>query len=597
MIRELFQAGYRLSGLRDARLARGLWLAALEGLLAAAPFALLYLLLRDVLAGAVDPWRVLWLSAGMLACLVARMAVGLRSMPLIFTGAYAMMGEARLRLADRLRRLPMGWFVRTHSGDLAARLTSDLELIENLWSHFLGVFVAGLAMPVFLLAFLAWVDWRLSLVVLATLPLSVGALAWSQRLMAQEGPRMAAANAGAQAEVLDYVQGIAVIRSFGRFGDAWRRLQAAVDAQHAAAVAVETRPAPWIAAFGFVLEAGFVMLLLAGTWWVGQGRLTLSELVVFAVLALPVHRQMFDLGVATLLLRFARRAMQRIEAVLDEPVMPEPTETTALREPVGHDIVLDHVRFDYGGDGPEDRGDGRAVHAPAQVLRDVSCTLPAGAMTAVVGPSGAGKSTLVHLIARLWDVKHGAIRIGGVDVREMGSDVLHRHVAMVFQDVVLFSGSVLHNIRIGRPNATREQVAEAARRAQAHDFIVRLPQGYDTVIDEGGASLSGGERQRISIARALLKDAPILLLDEATASVDPSAEADIQRALSELVRKRTVVVIAHRLRSVRHADRILVMEKGRLVESGGHDELLACGGVYARLWRRQEGVGTWRIGS
>ncbi|MDZ4360198.1 MAG: ATP-binding cassette domain-containing protein [Variovorax sp.] len=203
----------------------------------------------------------------------------------------------------------------------------------------------------------------------------------------------------------------------------------------------------------------------------------------------------------------------------------------------------------------------------------------------------------MHLIARLWDVKHGAIRIGGVDVREMGRDVLHRHVAMVFQDVVLFSGSVLHNIRIGRPDAMREQVAEAARRAQAHDFIARLPQGYDMMIDEGGASLSGGERQRISIARALLKDAPILLLDEATASVDPSAEADIQRALSELVRERTVVVIAHRLRSVRHADRILVMEKGRLVESGGHDELLARGGVYARLWWRQKGVGTWRLSS
>ncbi len=582
MIRALFQAGYRLSGGRDARLTQGLRLAALEGALAAVPYPFLYLLLMDVLSGRIELQRTLLFSVGMLACLLARMLVGARSMPLIFTGAYAMMGEARLHVADRLRHLPMGWFSRIRSGDLGARLTSDLELVENLWSHFLGVFVAGLSMPLFLLVFLGWLDWRLCLVVLLTLPLSVLALAWNQRLMRREVPRLSAASAHAQSEILDYVQGIAVIRSFGRFGAAWQRLQAAVNAQHAAAVAIETRPAPWTAAFGFVLETGFVLVVLIGVEWLRVGRLTPQTLIAFAVLALPIHRQVFDLGISTLLLRFAQRAMARIEVILEEPAMAEPP---VPRVPEAHDIVLDHVGFGYEGGSAD----------AAQVLHDICCVIPAKGLIAVVGPSGAGKSTLLNLMARLWDVQQGAIRIGGVDLREMGSDVLHRHVAMVFQDVVLFSGTVLHNIRIGRPDATREQVVDAARRAQAHVFIERLPQGYDTVIDEGGASLSGGERQRISIARALLKDAPILLLDEATSSLDPSAEAEIQRALSELVRERTVVVIAHRLRSVRHADRIFVLDKGRLVEQGAHDELLLHPGVYARLWQQQELTLDWRL--
>ena len=229
------------------------------------------------------------------------------------------------------------------------------------------------------------------------------------------------------------------------------------------------------------------------------------------------------------------------------------------------------------------------------VLREVSCAMAAHSLTAIVGPSGAGKSTLVQLIARLWDVHSGAVRIGGVDVRDMTSETLHRQVAMVFQEVQLFSGSVLDNLRIGCRQASRAEVIVAAQRAQAHDFISALPQAYDTPLDEGGTCLSGGERQRIAIARALLKDAPILLLDEATASVDPSAAAEIQRAIGELARGRTVVVIAHQLHSVRHADHILVLDQGRLVEQGRHAALLAQGGLYERLWRTQQQARQWQL--
>ncbi|WP_207004794.1 ABC transporter ATP-binding protein [Trinickia mobilis] len=579
MIREWLWAGQRLSGIRDSRLTRGLGFAVIEGGLSAAPYPLLYVLLERVFEGTARAPFIAAIAAALVVCLIGRIAAGCCAMPLVFSGAYAMMAEARIRIAEHLQRLPMGWFTRTRSGELAARLTSDLELVEHLWSHFLGVCASGLAMLGFLLLFLGWLDARLALTVLAVLPLAGLAMAWGQQLANREGEAMLRAAGDAQAELHDYVHGIAVIRGYGRFGAALSRLARALDAQRDAMVRLELKPAPWIGAFGFVIETGFVLMVLAGTYRVAGGSLRADTLALFAALSLPVYRQLQEIGFATLLLRFGRRAMNRIQALLDEAALAEPV---APRQPADHDIVLDDVHFAYGENEPP-------------VLHGVSCTLPARAITAVVGPSGAGKSTLVHLIARLWDVQRGAIRIGGADVREIGTDALQARVATVFQDVVLFSGTVLDNLRIGRPEATRDEVIEAARRACAHDFIERLPQGYETPLGAGGGALSGGERQRLSIARALLKNAPILLLDEATASVDPSAEADIQEALSALVRDRTVVVIAHRLQSIAHADQIVVLDAGRLVEAGRHDSLLAANGLYARLWRRQTRSREWRL--
>ncbi|KXU36527.1 hypothetical protein AXK11_04015 [Cephaloticoccus primus] len=601
MIRELVQSGFRLAGTRDPKLVRGLIWAAAEGLFIAAPSGLLYLLLNGVFAQNLRPAQILCYGLLMVLCAVLRIVAGRLGMPQVFSGAYAMMGEARLRIADHLRKLPLGWFGKQRGGDLGARLTSDLELVEHLWSHFLGVFVAGLAMPLFLVVFLLWVDWRLALLLLMGLPLALLSLVWSQRVAARPSTRLMTANAAAQSALLEYVQGIAVIRGFGRFGDVWQRLEATLSEHHRALLAVEIKPAPWLAAYGFFLETGYLTLVLTGAWWLAEGTLGPATLLLFLVLALPVYRQLFEVGLSTMMLRFARRALARIEAILGETALPEPALTKA---PQGHDIVFERVSFAYEAQGERavaevlSPSEAEAEAAlPPQALIDVSCRISPQTLTAVVGPSGAGKSTFVHLIARLWDVSSGAIRLGGLDLREIGTDALHRHVAMVFQDVLLFSGSVLDNIRIGKPDATRDEVIEAARRAQAHEFIEALPQGYDTRVDEGGASLSGGERQRLSIARALLKDAPVLLLDEATASVDPSAEAQIQRAIAELARGRTVIVIAHRLKNVRHADQILVLEKGRLVEHGTHAELLEQGGLYSRLWAAQQNTPHWQLGS
>lgn len=565
-------ASVRLAGQRDARLTRGLAWAVAEGALAAAPYPLLYLLLREVFAGRATA-ALAWGAALLMgACMLLRMLAARMGMPLVFAGTYATMATARLRLANHLRQLPMGWLAGQRAGALGARLTSDLDLIEQLWAHFLGLWLAGLVMCCFLLLLLMWLDGPLALLACVGLALALGALHGARRASTRAGARLLAAQATAHSALLEYLQGMAEIRGFGHSSPARERLRRVLGEWHEATWAAEIRPAPWMAVYGWALESGQACLLLAGAWRLGRNTLDPEVLVCFLVLAWTLYRQCFDIGLAALVLRFAGQALARVDALLAVPRLPEPASP---QRPGGHAIVLENVGFSF------------AAGLPA-ALAQVSCSLPERGLTAVVGPSGAGKSSLIHLIARLWDVDTGAIRIGGVDVRDMGTQALHRHVAMVFQDVVLFSGTVLDNLRVGRPQASRAQVMQAARLAQAHAFIEKLPQGYDTVLDEGGASLSGGERQRLSMARALLKDAPILLLDEVTASVDPSTEADMQRAISALARGRTVVAVAHRLHSVRHADHILVLERGRLVEQGRHGELLERGGLYARLWAAQQ---------
>ncbi|MFJ4142894.1 ABC transporter ATP-binding protein [Pseudomonas sp. NPDC089734] len=579
MISNLMRAGERLAGQRDPRLNQGLRLAVLEGLLSAAPYPLLYWLLDSLLEGTASTWSIIGLALAMLVCLGARIVAGALGTPLVFTGAYAMMASARLRLVDHLQKLPLGWFGKANSGEISAQVTSDLELVENLWSHFLGVFVLSLAKLTFILLFLFWLEPVLACAVLAILPLAGLAIYAAIRKTLAQANRMLASNNRTQAALQEYIQGIAVIRSFGRFGSALQRLNKVMDAQHRAMISIELKPAPWIGLFGLVLEAGFILMVLLGCSLLLDGQMSIHGLLIFTVLSLPLYRQALDLGFSTLLLRFGHLALSRTERLLDQKPLHEPASP---RKPQQFDITFKDVRFRY-------------AERESTVIDGLSCHLPAGTLTALVGPSGAGKSTLAHLVARLWDIDSGHLKIGGIEARDIGSQYLQEHISMVFQDVTLFSGTVLDNLLVGKPDASEQDVIHAARLAQAHDFIEALPEGYATRIGEGGGWLSGGERQRLSIARALLKNSPILLLDEATSSVDPSSEAAIQLGLDALVRDRTVLVIAHRLHNIQHADQILVMDRGRIVERGCHDDLLALDGLYTRLWKQQSQARHWNL--
>jgi ATP-binding cassette, subfamily B, bacterial IrtB/YbtQ len=582
MLRETFLLGERLAGRRDARLRRGLLFAFAEALTVAAPYALVLFFVRHALEHHLSMQTTWWITGSITLAVVLRLAFSGGAMANIFIAAHALMGQARIRTADHLRRLPMGFFTHRRSGELAGVLTTDIALVEDVWSHTIGVFAASFALPMLVGLGLCFVDLRLGVVILAALPVAVLVLAATTPIFVREIEAVLEATVEVSARVVEYVHGIAVLRAFGRHGEIYQRLVNAMERLRDALIRADVMPSPLLAVFGFVIEVSFVAVAWTGSALALRGSIQPGVLLVFLVVTVGVVRQVADLGVALLMLRASQRALGRVDRLLAEKPLAEAAAPAARIE--RFDVEIDAVSFAYEDDA---------------VLEEVSATFPERSLTALVGASGSGKSTLVHLVARLWDVPRGkgAIRIGGVDVRDVPFEEMHQHIAMVFQDVVLFSGTVLENLRVGRPDASREDVERAAKAARAHEFITALPNGYDTLLGEGGGTLSGGERQRLSIARAILKDAPIVLLDEATASVDASAEAEIQRAIDELVQKKTVVVIAHRLRTVRRAHRIVVLDKGRVAESGTHDELLAKDGVYAALWREQDRARGWRLGA
>ena len=340
---------------------------------------------------------------------------------------------------------------------------------------------------------------------------------------------------------------------------------------------LEARPAPFILGYAVILELGFVFVMCVGTYLLLGGTLSVPMFLMFLVITLRFYHPLQQVGTYLAELRYFRQSFDRIQTVLDEPPLPEPADNPSLEH---FDIAFHEVSFRYEDD---------------LVLNRASFSIPERSVTALVGPSGSGKTTVANLIVRFWDVQAGEVRIGGRNIKELRTERLLSYTSMVFQDVYLFHDTVLNNIRLGRPDATQEEVEAAARAAQCHEFIRQLPDGYDTLVGEGGSTLSGGEKQRLSIARTIIKDTPIVLLDEATASLDPENEALIQQGFQALVRDKTLVVIAHRLATIQNADQILVMDHGQIVERGNHAELIAMNGLYARLWREQAEAHGWKI--
>ncbi|MEV1080230.1 ABC transporter ATP-binding protein [Streptomyces sp. NPDC050211] len=444
--------------------------------------------------------------------------------------------------------------------------------MHHLVGHALTDMAAALVTPLAALGYLLWVDWRLTLVTLIPVVLFVVAHAVMMRGFGEHMDRYNEAMTRVNAAVVEFVQGIAVVKTFGQTRRAHDRFRRASD-DFADFWWQWVRPMLRLSSVSQAAVAPptvLVVVLGAGIVFVAQGWAEPVDVVPFALLGLALAAPLLTLEYGSMDLKLASAAAGRVAALLHTPALAEPTTP---RQPRGHRVEFDGVAFSYDGQ--------------ARVLRGIDAVLEPGTVTALVGPSGSGKSTLARLLPRFWDVDEGAVRIGGVDVREIGSIELYRHVGFVFQDVQLLRTSIHDNIALARPDATADEVAHAAGAAQIHERIEQLPRGYDSVVGED-AHLSAGEAQRVSIARALLADTPILVLDEATAFADPESEAAIQDALSALVAGRTLLVIAHRLHTVVHADQILVLSGGEIVERGRHPELAAAGGTYARMWAAQE---------
>ena len=565
------------AGSKEGLLKKSLLFAFLSGLFAALQFAALFIVVEALVSDNRDS-RFIWISLGIMAVsLVGRIITTYFSTMEQTETGYCMVAEKRIHIGDRLRYIPMGYFNKNSIGNITAIVTTTLGDVENSAARVLVTVLGGFFNSAALVIVLLVFDWRIGLIAAVGVLLYLAAAELALRKStALSGVRQHTQESLVES-VLEYIQGMGIVKAFGMEKDSTQSIDSAIKASCRDNLKLTKASVPYDALKQVVVRVFSVLLLLASIYFWLNGSLSLAYGVILVIASFMVFNDLENAGNMASLLQMLAASMDMANSIDDTPVMDEKGADVV---PASSEIIFDNVDFSY---------------ADRKILDHVSFTIPAGTTTAIVGPSGSGKTTMCNLIARFWDVDAGRITVGGKDVRDFKLDSLMKNISMVFQNVYLFADSIENNIKFGCPDATHEQVIEAAKKACCHEFISALPDGYDTLIGEGGGTLSGGEKQRISIARAILKNAPIIILDEATSSVDPENEEELQRAIAELTHDKTIVMIAHRLKTVRGADQILVLDDSHIVQSGTHAELIQQKGLYADfVSARQEAIG-WKL--
>ena len=490
---------------------------------------------------------------------------------------YQLTARDRLAIGDALKRVSLGYFQSVSTGNILNSITPGLSTLEGMGIRMIDNFVGGYLNFLVIFLALAVCSPVTALIALAAAAVSFGCMLIISHYSRVNAPVEAEANREMTGAVLEYARGLAVVKSFGKSGAAMQSVTDAVKKSKRIHLKIEWGYLPGNALHLLALKCGSVALALAAALECLHGQTTFSMALMFIFFSFSIFASLEPISDSAHTLGVIDDAMDQLGALRGENLIDADGKDIRLSH---YDITFDHVDFGY---------DSR------QVLQDVSFSIPEKTSTAIVGPSGSGKTTICSLLARFYDPQRGAIRVGGHDLREFTCDSLLSNISMVFQNVYLFHDTIRANILFGKPDATEEEMIKAAKKARCHDFIMALPDGYDTVVGEGGGTLSGGEKQRISIARAILKNAPIIILDEATASIDPENEHLIQQAISELTRGKTIITIAHRLATIQNADQILVVADGRIAEHGTHAELVQQDGLYRRFTAIREQAEGWRI--
>ena len=490
---------------------------------------------------------------------------------------YRMCGDKRIHIGERMKYMPMGYFNSQSLGALTAAATTTMEEIEGMSFAVIARTVVGIIRTLVFTVAILCLDWRVGIVFLLGALLFLWVNAGLLKKSRQLSPERIHAQTALVDAALEYIQGMSVVRAFRGSRAAEKTMNEAIGQTEQKNFKLERKRIPYNVLEQIVLRVAAVAAILLSVWLFLHGSMSLFTCLMMTVSAFLDYSELESAGEMFFMLPMIDASISQVDAIDQAPRMDE---GGSVRTPQSRDITFDHVDFSYG---------------ERKIIQDVSFTVPEGTTTAIVGPSGSGKTTLTSLMARFWDVDSGSVKLGGIDVKDYALDSLMSNFSMVFQTVYLFNDSIENNIKFGKPDATHEEVVAAAKAARCHDFISALPEGYDTVIGEGGATLSGGERQRLSIARAMLKDAPIVILDEATANVDPENEADLQEAIEALTGGKTIIMIAHRLKTVRRANQILVLEHGRITQRGTHEQLMQEPGIYADFIRARQKAVNWKI--
>ena len=576
-----FQRKYALTDQGVKNTKKGAFWTVIVNLVVMGGMGILYLLMYGLMGtltdGAPLPGPALFLGL-VIAFVILSFVTHLQQYQATYGLVYNEVKTTRLNLAERLRKLPLGYFGKRDLADLTETLMGDVNRMEHVWSHVLGYLYGAYISTSIIAVCLLVYDWRLAIACLWGVPVAFGLLFGTRKISARASERTKQAAVHVSDGIQEALENVREIRATNQEARYLAGLNQKIDDHEKVTIQGELSTGIFVNAASVIMRLGVATTILVGASLILSGQIDFMLLFLFLLVITRVYAP-FDQSLALIAEMFVSQvSADRMNEIYDTPT----AEGAEVFEPKGHDIVFDHVGFAYD---------------KKKVLDGVSFTAREGEVTALVGPSGSGKSTCARLAARLWDVTEGTIRVGGVDISTVDPEALLTDYSMVFQDVVLFDDTVMENIRLGKRGATDEEVRAAAEAANCGEFIRRLPQGYDTPIGENGAKLSGGERQRISIARALLKNAPIVLLDEATASLDVENETKVQGALSRLLAGKTVLVIAHRMRTVAGADHIVVLENGHVAEQGTPAELMERGGLYRRMVELQSESARWKLNS
>ena len=541
------------------------------------PVSLLYLLVSDLYAGGI-PQNHLWIYiVGMIVAVLLILFSYRWVYGATYYATYKESSVRRISLAEKLRKLPLSFFGKRDLSDLTTTIMADCTTLEQSFSHWIPEFFGSMISTVIVAVCLFIFDWRLALAALWVLPVSLAIVAFSGKVQNWFTRRQTEAKLAVAEGIQEALETMRDLKSNNAEEKYLEGLDKKIDLQERRMIASELGSALFVVPAGMILKLGIGTVALVGGMLLANNAITVLTFFMYLLVVSRLYDPLSSSLQNLAAIISTNIPIERMNEIENYPVQPG----TAELKTNGYDIVFDNVSFAY--------------NTGEQVLSGVSFTAKQGEVTALIGPSGGGKSTAAKLAARFWDADSGKITLGGTDVKTVDPEKLLSAYSIVFQDVTLFNNTVMENIRIGRQGATDEEVLAAAREAQCDEFVEKLPEGYQTMIGENGSALSGGERQRISIARALLKDSPVILLDEATASLDAENETHIQRAISRLVKGKTVLIIAHRMRTVEGADKLVLLKDGKVAEQGSPEELLAKGGIYAKMCQLQQQSGEWRI--